>query len=212
MNLSKPVALAFALVLAIPISSAAQIPKYDIATPASSSGCTIQPRPTGNVSPLAGKIGGTRDELQALLGEPYAEGIFAGYQLKSCATLYINYFEGTIVSDIMMQSPREDWIVDWDPEIISEGDWTMEQAENVVRSFLPEDIELGTRFEDDRGWFSTVGYSKSLNDGVPKAAYDSADDTPTYGGFTYNLGLTDTGAVSGIMIELLVDDEHQLTR
>jgi hypothetical protein len=174
--------------------------------------CALDKAGTAADAPMAGVLGGSRAEFERFTGPPQAapDETFAMYQLKACPPMMAMLTENGYIRNIAIASPRVNRTRDWDPDVAAEGDWTMEEAEAVARSFLPDDAVFGEGMDDDRGWFAVPGYSDTLRREVPRDVYLAEDETLTYGGFTYNIGITDTGSVSLMLLELLVADNVEV--
>jgi hypothetical protein len=95
-----------------------------------------------------------------------------------------------------------------------EADWTIAEAMAIAESFLPADAvfdaPLGDMSPPAPGMLADEievrGWSQTLLDSVPAAAWDYVDNTPTYGGFSYWLLRTYSGDVSNIVVELEIED------
>jgi hypothetical protein len=153
---------------------------------------------------LDGRLGGSRAGFESVYGEPVDDEFFIEYDIEDCGTVFTSYFEDEVVIDIAIFSPREDEEKEFtEPD---EADWTVAQAEQIVKNFLPTDAEDGDTLVEDESLIMVEGFSETLEQEVPEAAYDYGDNTPTYGGYSYALHLTNGGEVYWITVQLNIED------
>lgn len=89
----------------------------------------------------------------------------------------------------------------------SPTNWTVQEAEQIVRNFLPSDADEVETLIEDETLIMVEAFSPTLEQEVSEAAYDYGDNTPTYGGYSYALRLTSAGDVSWMVIQLRIEDE-----
>ncbi len=174
---------------------------------------------TGNpqdVSPCTGvldntvsnaHIGTTRAEFEAVYGSPVDTEFSIEYDIDGCGTVFAAYFEDETTTSIMVFSPRTD--NDKDFQEPDSADWTLVEAEQIARNFLPGDAQDTGAFDIDN--FRIVeGESDYLLQSVPTAAYDYVDNSREYGGYSYSMFTTDAGEVSWIIISLEIEEDDPL--
>lgn len=160
--------------------------------------------PEGDDRSLTGRLGGSREAIEDLYGEPVNDDLLLEYELEDCGSVFITYYEDEEAIDFTMFSPRDD-----DDKGFTESDaadWTVMEAEEIVANVLPLDADEGRTLVEDDGLIMVEGFSQTLEEEVSRNAYDYGDNSPTYGGYSYALHLTDTGEVSYLTVQLAIED------
>ena len=171
---------------------------------------------TDKVSPCTGvldnnvsnaHIGTTRAEFEALYGSPVDTEFFIEYDIEGCGVVFASYFEDEVTTTINVFSPRTD--DEKERQEPDEADWTLVEAEQIARNFLPGDAQDTGTFDIDN-YRIVEGESTYLLQSVPTAAYDYVDNSQEYGGYSYSMFTTEAGDVSWIIISLEIEEDDPL--
>lgn len=164
-------------------------------------------KPVADDTELSGRLGSSREDFEAVYGEPVKVDPFAEYDIEGCGPVLVSFDEDSFVIDISIFSPRKS--DEADATVVDPADWPIMPAFEIASSFAPLDME-----SDDFGTVpNPYGYviqrcsSDALLDQVPESSWDYSDGTPDYGSFEIVLRNNPENGFFWVQVSLRVEEE-----
>ncbi len=153
-------------------------------------------------NPLYARLGGTREDFEAVYGESVesGSGSSGSYEVEGFGLLFgAIYFEGQLVNVSLFADRNLEGEALTKPH---EADWTVEEAMAIAGRFAPTDTELGEATPSDSGNTLVPGMSETLAATLSPDAYAWVDASGAPGEVQYVLYLDDAGEVFAIDVNL----------